>query len=239
MWSINIQPVTHQHQAMGLQLLHWITPLCTQYINITCGQWMWLCSHFLVTPYLFLAGRPSLILCSRTIPSLFCQNNIDNWKNVVSACRNVNQCLFFMAPCLYQLSHVLFGYTGATNSVVLVWGGVFCLETAAVIKLTSCWVRCCQTLHITESPVCSSCSALIHCIFLTCGMRARQTKTQFKGFFCRTLNAAEISKLLIVDLGKTEKINTRSNILHTEDFKKIKYNVIITVQGMCGEQLKP
>lgn len=51
MWSINIQPATHRCHAMGLR--RWITSLCAQTINITCGQWLWYRSHFLVTPYLF------------------------------------------------------------------------------------------------------------------------------------------------------------------------------------------
>ncbi len=39
MWSINIQPGTHQCHARGLGLLHWVTPHCILYITIWCGHW--------------------------------------------------------------------------------------------------------------------------------------------------------------------------------------------------------
>lgn len=74
--------------------------------------------------------------------SLFCPNNADNWENMVCACRNVNHSLLSVAPCLNQLC---LGAQGQLwNSVVLVCCCVFCLERRAVIKFTSCWVRCCQ-----------------------------------------------------------------------------------------------
>lgn len=136
-----------------------------------------------------LVGCLSLIIWSQTMQSLFCQKNIDKWENVVCACRNVNQSLFSVAPCLYQLSHVLFGCTGATLEqccpclVLHVLSGEQGGDKVHLLLSEVLPDSCSHTLHNTESPVYSLSSLLIPFIFLTWGMRARQNKRMpLKGF---------------------------------------------------------
>lgn len=122
----------------------WYTSVSCNSAQNSCTEWhhcvTLLCRHFFhVTSSLFCLF---LIIWSQTMQSLFCPNNADNWENMVCACRNVNHSLLSVAPCLNQLC---LGAQGQLwNSVVLVCCCVFCLGRRAVIKFTSCWVRCCQ-----------------------------------------------------------------------------------------------
>lgn len=66
-----------------------------------------------------------------------------------------------------------------SNSVVLVWWCVFCLERRAVIKPTFCWVKCCQALKHTHTHTTLTCLRLVlashscHFFFLTGGISSR------------------------------------------------------------------
>lgn len=101
---------------------------------------------------------------------------------MVCACRNVNHSLLSVAPCLNQLSHVLFGCTGATSEqccpclVLCVLSGQKGCDKAHL--LLSEVLPGSHVLHTTESPVCSLSSALIPFIFLTHGTRARQNESR-------------------------------------------------------------
>lgn len=85
----------------------------TRYTSIVCVWWKRTLCRRSLQPLSSLfksifGGCLSFIICRQTMQSLFCQNNTDNWENAVCACRNVNHSLFYVAPCLNLLSHVLF-----------------------------------------------------------------------------------------------------------------------------------
>lgn len=142
-----------------------------------------LCSHFLVTSDLFLEGCLSLIIWSQTMQSLFCQNNVDNWENVVCACRNVNHSLFSVAPCLNQLSHMLFGCTRVTFEQCCP-----CLVLCVLSEEQGCdkvnlllsdVMPGSHTPCTTESPVCSLSPPLIPVFIFTLGMRTEQNQSLY------------------------------------------------------------
>lgn len=161
MWSINIQPVTHQCHAVGLVLRHWITPLCTQSINILCGQWKYtLCRCFSAT---FLSLPIYFVILSlfeaeqRKVYFVQITQITEKMWPVhvgmqITACCLWHHALTNSAMCCVGAQGQLW------NSVVLVWCCVFCLERRVVIKLTSSWVRCCQAL--THRTLLSHLSAL-------------------------------------------------------------------------------
>ena len=106
MWSINIQPATHQCRATSSEMHQhhmWSTKTRP---HVTGPR-----RHFVVTLFLLLSP-PSLFGAQQS--EVYFAKVTDNWENVVCACRNVNHSLFSVAPCLHQLSHVLFGCTAAT-----------------------------------------------------------------------------------------------------------------------------
>lgn len=140
-----------------------------------------LCSHFLVTSDLFLERCLSLIIWSQTMQSLFCQNNVDNWENVVCACRNVNRSLFSVALRLNQLSHVLFGCTGVNFEQCCP-----CLVLCVLSEEGSCdkvnlllsdLMPGSHTPCTTDSPVCSLSSPLILVFILTLGLRTEKNQS--------------------------------------------------------------
>lgn len=93
----------------------------TESINILCGEWKF--SVF--------------ALRSRFLVTFYFFPHIAQCTKECSA----QLVVLSVAPFLHQPS----------NSAVLVWCCVFCLERRVVIKFTSCWVRSCQAPHARVS----------------------------------------------------------------------------------------
>lgn len=91
MWSINIQPGTHQCHALSLESLHWITPLGAQNINL-CGQ----CASQALSWHFTFIPPPALFGAIQYIKEC-------RWSQLV---------VLSFAPFLHQISHVHFGCVG-------------------------------------------------------------------------------------------------------------------------------
>lgn len=143
MWSINIQPGTHQCHALSLESLHWITPLGAQNINL-CGQ---CASHVSHLPHYL---EPCSILRNADDhSSLCCPSHHSFTKSAMCTLRTLDSVALVWC-CVFCLERkVAIKFTSC-------W--VRCCQAHT---------------HTTESPVCCLSSALILFIFLACGMKRK------------------------------------------------------------------